>query len=73
MRRIRELNPAVRVVLITGHPVETAQVAEQLNTLGVDAVHYKPFDIPRLLADVERLAREARERATALNGPRKSE
>ena len=26
---------------------------------GVDAVHYKPFDFPRLLEDLERLAEVA--------------
>ncbi len=55
-RRIREANPATRVVLITGYRDELGSVVSRLLTQGVDAVHYKPFDIPRLLHDLDLLA-----------------
>lgn len=55
-RRIREVNPGVRVMLITGYPSELASLAGQLQIEGADSVHYKPFDMPRLLSDLGRLA-----------------
>ncbi|MHB1558332.1 MAG: response regulator [Isosphaeraceae bacterium] len=54
--RIREANSAVRVILITGFRDEVGPVVSRLLTQGVDAVHYKPFDIPRLLHDLDQLA-----------------
>ncbi len=54
--RIREANPEARVVLITGYRDELGSVVSRLLAQGVDAVHYKPFDIPRLLQDLDRLA-----------------
>jgi two-component system nitrogen regulation response regulator NtrX len=58
-RRVREANPVVRVVLITGYRDEMGSVVGRLLAEGVAAVHYKPFDIPRLLEDVDHLAEGA--------------
>lgn len=55
-RRIRERNPDARVVLITGYRDEMGPVVTSLLAEGVDAVHYKPFDMPRLLKDLGHLA-----------------
>ena len=55
-RRVREVNPSARVVLITGYRDEMGPVVVGLLAAGVDAVHYKPFDIPRLLAELGHLA-----------------
>jgi two-component system response regulator HydG len=62
-RRIRDRNPDARVVLITGHRDEMGPVVGSLLAEGVDAVHYKPFDLPRLLEELGHLAEgaEARE------------
>jgi CheY-like chemotaxis protein len=56
-RRIHQGNPAARVVLITGYRDEMGPVIALLLAEGVDAVHYKPFDIPRLLEDLVHLAK----------------
>lgn len=58
-RRVRGSNPSVRVVLITGYRAETQTLVGQLQAEGIDAVHYKPFDVPRLLSDLERLTRDS--------------
>jgi CheY-like chemotaxis protein len=55
-RRVREANPSARVVLITGYRDELGPVVGGLLAEGVDAVHYKPFDIPRLLEVLGHLA-----------------
>jgi CheY-like chemotaxis protein len=54
-RRIREINPSARVVLITGYRSELEPLVGQLVAEGIDAVHDKPLDMPRLLADLDRL------------------
>jgi CheY-like chemotaxis protein len=55
-RRIHTSNPNVRVILITGYRDELEPRVGPLLDQGVDAVHYKPFDIPRLLKDLGHLA-----------------
>lgn len=55
-RQIREANPETRAVLITGHRAELEPVIDQLRNEGVDAVCYKPFDIPELLDTLGALA-----------------
>ena len=54
-RLVRETNPQTRTVVITGHRSETDQLVRQVVTEGADAVCYKPFDVPGLLATLERL------------------
>jgi CheY-like chemotaxis protein len=63
-RLIREANPAARAVLITGHRAELEPRIDRLRAEGVDAICYKPFDIPGLLGTLERLAN-----AWAADGP----
>ncbi len=55
-RKVRQVNPVTPVILITGHRKEMEAMVGQLVADGVDAVHYKPFDIPQLLDDLGRLA-----------------
>jgi CheY-like chemotaxis protein len=55
-RLVREANPAARVVLITGHRAEMEPRIERLRAGGVDAICYKPFDIPRFLGILGHLA-----------------
>jgi CheY-like chemotaxis protein len=58
IRQVRIANPAVRVVLITGHRTEVEPMAERLRAEGVDAICYKPFDIPALLSTLAQLAED---------------
>ena len=55
-RRVREVNPSARVILMTGYRDEMSPVVGLLMAEGVDAVHYKPFDVPQLLEDLGQLA-----------------
>jgi DNA-binding NtrC family response regulator len=55
-RLVRKANPTARAVIITGHRGETERIVEDLVQAGADAVCYKPFDVPRLLETVDRLA-----------------
>ena len=55
-RLVRQSNPAARVVLITGYQTEMGSTVSRLQNEGVDAICYKPFDIPDLLKKLERLA-----------------
>lgn len=56
-RQVRQANPEARAVLMTGHRAEMEPVIERLRGEGVDAICYKPFDIPRFLETVGQLAR----------------
>ncbi|MBX9579376.1 MAG: response regulator [Gemmataceae bacterium] len=52
---VRAACPAARAVLITGHRREADDLVRRVLRAGADAVCYKPFDIPRLLATVDTL------------------
>lgn len=52
---VKELNPQARTIAITGFRSEMDRLFEQVLAEGVDAVSYKPFDLPQLLATVARL------------------
>jgi CheY-like chemotaxis protein len=54
-RLVRQANPRARTVMITGHRGEVDQQVQQLLDEGADAVCYKPFDVPRLLAALQQL------------------
>lgn len=54
-RIIQKSNPASRVVLITGYRSEMEQTIDQVLNEGAESVCYKPFDVPELLATVQRL------------------
>jgi CheY-like chemotaxis protein len=56
-QQVRRANPQARTVLITGYRSETDQLVQQLLNEGADATCYKPFDVPALLATLERLTR----------------
>jgi CheY-like chemotaxis protein len=55
-RLVRGANPRARTILITGHRPELDRRVEQIIAEGADAVCYKPFNIPELLAKLEQLA-----------------
>jgi two-component system, NtrC family, response regulator HydG len=54
-RLVRQTNPEARTVIITGYRSETEQLVQKVVAEGADAVCYKPFDVPRLLATLEQL------------------
>jgi CheY-like chemotaxis protein len=57
-RLVRTANPEARTVIITGLRSEMEQTLQEVMAEGADAVCYKPFDIPRLLATLQKLADE---------------
>jgi CheY-like chemotaxis protein len=59
-RLVRQANPQARTIVITGHRTETDEAVQQIVDAGADAVCYKPFDIPKLLATLTQLT-EARD------------
>lgn len=54
-RLVRQVNPQARTIVITGHRAEVDQTVRQLLDEGADAVCYKPFDVPKLLARLNQL------------------
>jgi DNA-binding response OmpR family regulator len=56
-REVRAANPSARTVVITGHREELDAAVRQAIDEGADAVCYKPFDVPHLLATLQRLTR----------------
>jgi CheY-like chemotaxis protein len=52
---VRAACPGARTVVITGYPREADGLVRQVLGAGADAVCYKPFDLPRLLATVASL------------------
>jgi CheY-like chemotaxis protein len=54
-RRVREVNPDARTILITGAVAEVGGLVEQILAEGADAVCYKPFDVPGLLETLTQL------------------
>ena len=61
-RRVRQSNPQARTIVITGHRVEMDPVVQRVVAEGADAVCYKPFDVPRLLATLKQLTDKAEPR-----------
>jgi two-component system response regulator HydG len=57
-RIVRQTSPQARTVVITGHRTEMDQLVRQVMDEGADAVCYKPFDMPRLLATLKKLSKE---------------
>jgi DNA-binding response OmpR family regulator len=55
-RMVRDANPQARTILITGHRSEMDDVIERIMAEGADAVCYKPFDVPELLAKLGQLS-----------------
>lgn len=56
---VRAASPGARTVVITGHPREADELVRRVVRAGADAVCYKPFDLPRLLATLDALAGRA--------------
>jgi CheY-like chemotaxis protein len=57
-RLVRSTRPEARAVVITGHRAETEEAVRRVLAEGAEAVCYKPFDVPELLALLGRLARD---------------
>ncbi len=55
-RMVRDANPQARTILITGYRAEMDQLIDRMIAEGADAVCYKPFDVPELLAKLGQLA-----------------
>lgn len=55
---VRSVRPDARTVVITGHREEMDLAVRRVVQEGADAVCYKPFDIPRLLATLRQLTGE---------------
>lgn len=55
-RLVRQSSPQARTVFITGHRSEMDERIKQAMSEGADAVCYKPFDMPALLATLEKLS-----------------
>lgn len=53
---VRDLNPAARTLIITGFAAELHEPLAHALASGANAVCYKPFDVPELLATIQRLA-----------------
>jgi CheY-like chemotaxis protein len=53
---VREVNPQARTIIITGHQGEVDEVIQRVLNEGADAVCYKPFDMPKLLNTLQKLA-----------------
>lgn len=56
-RQFRETNAGARVILITGLRAETHPIIERLQVEGIDAICYKPLDIPALLETLDQLSK----------------
>jgi DNA-binding NarL/FixJ family response regulator len=56
-RLVREADPRARTVLVTGCRLEMDPLVERVLAEGADAACYKPFDVPRLLDTLDRLAK----------------
>lgn len=55
VRRVRQAVPDARTVVVTGHCDEMGGIVQQAMTEGADAICYKPFDLPHLLATLRQL------------------
>lgn len=58
LRMVRQIESQARTVFITGHRTELGASLEGSKREVADALCYKPFDLPELIATVERLSRQ---------------
>jgi DNA-binding response OmpR family regulator len=58
LRQLREINPGVRVCLMSGHTGSYS--ADDLRDLGIDGFFAKPFQVLRLAGELWELAASAR-------------
>ncbi len=59
-RLLQERTPKARTILITGSRPTMGALADRAKAVGADATCYKPFDVPRLLDTLDRLAKAPR-------------
>lgn len=57
VRLVKQSNTLARIIAITGFRAESEQAIQQLVAEGVQAVCYKPFDVPELLNTIDDLTR----------------
>lgn len=50
LQQVKRTNPDARTIVITGHSPDVEAQVVSLLARGTDAIHYKPFDIPKLLS-----------------------
>lgn len=55
LRKIKEMKPYQRVVLLSSNSDPTHLLEEKANSVGIEACLEKPFDTDRVLAIVERI------------------
>lgn len=55
-RLVKQRNPSARVIVVTGFRTERDDDVRQLVTDGAEAIHYKPFDVAKLLDTIKRLS-----------------
>ena len=63
---VRRANPSARTIVITGHRAEMEQEVQRIVQEGADAICYKPFDVPKLLATLNRLTCDEHPRSAAV-------
>jgi DNA-binding NtrC family response regulator len=56
LKRVQDLTPDARTLLITGYRDEMTQLVDQALQEGADGVCYKPFDVPQLLGLLRRFS-----------------
>lgn len=54
---VRQVNPKIRTILITGYRAELDAVVTLVLNQGADAACYKPFDVAKLLETLDRLTK----------------
>lgn len=64
---VRRSNPRARTIVITGHRTEMDELVRQMVDEGADAVCYKPFDVARLLATLQKLTESGEDETTHAN------
>lgn len=61
LQKVRGISAGARAVMITGHRHEMEDRIQRSLDAGADAVCYKPFELPDLLATLKRLTAETRQ------------
>jgi DNA-binding response OmpR family regulator len=64
-KMIKHLSPQPRTVVISGFRSEMEQRIQQVQEEGADAVCYKPFNVPQLVATLEKLTQQQAEHMKA--------
>jgi two-component system, NtrC family, response regulator HydG len=71
-RLARETNPQSRTVLINGYRTDINALVTQLSREGANAVWYKPFHVPELIATMRKLAEDGRETQESVHSQKRT-